>query len=176
VQCISDGRKEKERDRVKNEHRAQRHRHLFFARVGDWADRGDGAASANRGAGADQERRLFADTQQVAEAQPMSIARVMLAAVYKKPERPARRTSCRFMPKPRATTEACSRNLARDLLSSGKGCGVSIPKIRPPRRAKGGDINPLAVKSSARKKRPLPTMRVWQEDLGRVQALVLIGD
>ena len=49
---------------------------------------------------------------------PASITAVILMPVYTSPDVPAFTTSCRFMPKPRATTEACSRNFASFLLST----------------------------------------------------------
>src|SRR6478609_6872522 len=68
------------------------------------------------------------------------------------PLRPALSTSCRFMPKPRATTEACNKNLARARLSDAYGCSVASPKMIPAQRAMGGEIKPVALRISRRKK------------------------
>src|SRR5579862_4673486 len=48
---------------------------------------------------------------------PRDIATVIPIAVYRKPERPARATSCKFIPNPSATTEPCSRNFAQPRVS-----------------------------------------------------------
>jgi hypothetical protein len=56
------------------------------------------------------------------------------------------------MPKPSATTDACKRNLASALLSAANGCRNASPKISPEHRAIGGEINPVALKISSKKK------------------------
>ena len=48
---------------------------------------------------------------------------------------------CRFMPKPRPTTEACSRYLESFLLNFGNGIPKMKAKIRPMKRATAGVMN-----------------------------------
>ena len=67
VKRVSNQRKEKQCNRVKDEDSAQRDGHLFFAGFGNRANSGNGAASANGGAGADEECGLFSDMQKIAE-------------------------------------------------------------------------------------------------------------
>src|SRR5271168_2556725 len=55
------------------------------------------------------------------------------------------------MPNPRATTEACNRNLARFLLSPRNGWAKTRPNIRPTAKANGGDKKPLAEQISPTK-------------------------
>ena len=69
VQGVSDEWKQEEGNRVEDEDGAQGDSHLFFAGIGNGTDGGDGAATANGGAGADEEGGLFSDLQQIAEAQ-----------------------------------------------------------------------------------------------------------
>ena len=80
------------------------------------------------------------------------MAQLMLIAVYTNPERPACNTCFRFIPNPRATTDACSNNLASELLSARKGCSTANPNTMPPTNAIAGDTTPLAASMSARKK------------------------
>src|SRR5260370_42264731 len=68
------------------------------------------------------------------------------------PLRPAFRTSCRFMPKPRATTELCRRVRAMPRLSLMYGCVKMRPKRIPAVRATGGEKNPVKESASARTK------------------------
>src|SRR5713226_2491348 len=70
-----------------------------------------------------------------------------------KPLPPAFRTSCRFMPKPRATTELCRRVRAMPRLSSRYGCGKLRPKRIPMVREMGGESNPVKESARARTKR-----------------------
>src|SRR5437660_165673 len=69
------------------------------------------------------------------------------------PLRPAFRTSCKFMPKPRATTEHCRRARAIARLSLMYGCVKLRPKRIPMVRAVGGENNPLKERTRARTKR-----------------------
>src|SRR5260370_38115601 len=69
-----------------------------------------------------------------------------------KPLRPAFRTSCRFMPKPRATTELWRRVRAIPRLSLMYGCGKLRPKRIPKVSAIGGENNPVHERARARTK------------------------
>src|SRR5437868_8132132 len=64
-----------------------------------------------------------------------------------KPCRPACITSCKFIPKPSPTTDACNRNFDNFLDELLKGWENSSPNARPMPRATGGDANPLAAAS-----------------------------
>src|SRR6266851_6008733 len=68
------------------------------------------------------------------------------------PLRPAFRTSCRFIPKPRTTTEHWRRVRATPRLSLTYGCGKLRPKRIPTVRAIGGESNPVNEVASARTK------------------------
>src|SRR5229473_2856886 len=81
-------------------------------------------------------------------AKPRKSAKEIPSAVWINPLRPAFRTSCRFMPKPRATTELWRRVRAIPRLSLMYGCGKLSPKRIPTVRAMGGESNP--VNESAR--------------------------
>src|SRR6266436_6709754 len=70
-----------------------------------------------------------------------------------KPLRPAFRTSCRFMPKPRATTQTWSRILADVRAAAAYGCVKHKPNRIPMVRATGGERSPVNERMSARKKR-----------------------
>jgi hypothetical protein len=48
--------------------------------------------------------------------------------------------------------------------------------MRPPRRANGGEIRPLAARINPIKKTRLFTSRVWRRAAVRVQAAISIGD
>src|SRR5580700_10110809 len=63
------------------------------------------------------------------------------------------------MPKPSATTEACSRVLESERLSTRYGCARIRPKRSPPRRANGGEINPDAARSMPAKKTTFETIQ-----------------
>src|SRR5579864_2778543 len=82
----------------------------------------------------------------------------MLRSVYRNPLRPARKTACRFMPKPSPTTDACNRNLENRADSRGKGWVKTSPNASPIARATGGDANPLAAHSRPRKKNTFEIM------------------
>src|SRR5258708_35964995 len=69
------------------------------------------------------------------------------------PLRPAFRTSCRFIPKPRATTEHWRRVRATPRLSLTYGCGKLRPKRIPTVRAIGGGSNPVNEGANARTKK-----------------------
>src|SRR6266850_8219762 len=69
------------------------------------------------------------------------------------PLRPAFRTSCRFIPKPRATTETCKRTRAAVRLGCPYGCVKSKPNRIPERSATGGERIPVSERASARIKR-----------------------
>src|SRR5258705_3177495 len=69
------------------------------------------------------------------------------------PLRPAFRTSCRFMPKPRATTDTCRRTRAAVRLGCGYGCVKNNPNRIPERSATGGEKIPVNEKARARIKR-----------------------
>src|ERR1700722_7584847 len=96
---------------------------------------------------------VFSTLKSLPTSRPAIIAKVMLPAVETKPLRPARSTSCRFIPKPSATTEALSRNLASSPLSAGEGCAKVSPNTRPTTSATGGERNPLAAQIKPTKKR-----------------------
>src|SRR5438270_12195713 len=68
------------------------------------------------------------------------------------------------MPNPRATTDACKRNLANARLSAANGCRNVNPKIIPAHKAMGGEINPVALNISSTKKMVFVFMR-YQERL-----------
>jgi hypothetical protein len=83
---------------------------------------------------------------------PSSSANVMLMAVYTKPLLPALITSCRFIPKPRPTTAACSSNLEACRDGAGYGCVAIDPKSRPASRASGGEAQGVRQKIIPQKK------------------------
>src|SRR5437016_13041950 len=82
----------------------------------------------------------------------------MLRSVYRNPLRPACKTACRFMPKPRPTTDACNRNLENRADSLGKGWVKTSPNASPIARATGGDANPLAAQSRPKTKNTFEIM------------------
>ena len=55
------------------------------------------------------------------------------------------------MPKPNATTEACSRNRV-NVPADGNGCVKLSPKAIPSVSAIGGEISPLAERTNAKRK------------------------
>src|SRR5580698_3331201 len=75
---------------------------------------------------------------------PAVNANAMLAAVYTNPLRPARNTSCRFIPNPRPTTDACSKYFVAVRASFCQGCVKPSPKNSPSPSATAGDTSPLA--------------------------------
>src|SRR5580765_4302044 len=84
---------------------------------------------------------------------PTTMANEMLNNVYRNPLRPARITSCKFIPKPRPTTEACSRIFDRAADCFAYGWVKIRPKARPMASATGGDTYPLAAHTSPARKR-----------------------
>src|SRR5579859_1540676 len=70
VQRQPDHREKEQRHGIQDEHRSERHGHLFFVGLGDGANGGNRAASANGGARADEKRRLLLHVDQVAKPQP----------------------------------------------------------------------------------------------------------
>src|SRR5271170_291797 len=75
---------------------------------------------------------------------PAVKANAMLTAVYTNPLRPARNTSCRFIPKPSPTTDACSKYFVAVRDSVCHGCVKANPNISPSASAAAGDTRPLA--------------------------------
>src|SRR5271156_2028 len=75
---------------------------------------------------------------------PAVKANAMLTAVYTNPLRPARNTSCRFIPKPSPTTDACSKYFVAVRDSVCQGCVKANPNISPSASAAAGDTSPLA--------------------------------
>src|SRR5271170_562876 len=75
---------------------------------------------------------------------PAVNANVILTAVYTNPLRPARNTSCRFIPNPSPTTDACSKYFVAVRDSLCHGCVKPNPKISPSASAAAGDTSPLA--------------------------------
>src|SRR5580698_1742420 len=75
---------------------------------------------------------------------PAVNANAMLAAVYTNPLRPARNTSCRFIPNPSPTTDACSKYFVAVRASACHGCVKPNPNTSPKPRAAAGDTSPLA--------------------------------
>src|SRR5580658_1267804 len=75
---------------------------------------------------------------------PAVNANAMLTAVYTNPLRPARNTSCRFIPNPSPTTDACSKYLVAVRDSACHGCVKPNPKINPSASAAAGDTSPHA--------------------------------
>src|ERR1700677_1013974 len=65
------------------------------------------------------------------------------------------------MPNPKATTEACSRSLARELLSERKGCSTAKPKAIPPASAMAGEKTPRAARRRPMKKAVLLCCIAW---------------
>src|SRR5947209_1497805 len=70
---------------------------------------------------------------------PEIMAKVIPAAVYRNPARPARSTSLRFMPKPSPTTESCSSSFDHFPVNSGKPLPTVSATAKPSARARGGD-------------------------------------
>src|SRR6267142_2710790 len=64
---VTDRRKNQERDGIQNKNCAEGNRHLLFIGLNNRADGSDGAAAANRGARRNQERRIAADLQKLAD-------------------------------------------------------------------------------------------------------------
>src|SRR6266849_3158025 len=60
---VTDRRKNQKRNGIQNKHCAERNRHLLLIGLDDRANRGDGAATANRRACGNQERSIAADLQ-----------------------------------------------------------------------------------------------------------------
>src|SRR3954462_1485663 len=85
-------------------------------------------------------------------AKPIARVAVIPIAVYKMPLRPARKTLFRFIPKPRSTTEACSRYFVKDFVSLRNGFKESSPSARPTASADGGDAKGLIAKISPKTK------------------------
>src|SRR5215469_11221710 len=83
---------------------------------------------------------------------PTSSAKLIPSSVYTKPLRPARTTSCRFMPKPSPTTDACSKYFESLADSFAKGCVKSKPNASPNASAAGGDRKLLAAASNPKTK------------------------
>lgn len=107
---------------------------------------------------------------------PRVIAAVMLMAVYRKPERPARSTWWKFMPKPSAMTETCKSNLARELDSRRSGCSTVKPKAMPPTSAIGGETRPLAASRRPRKKMIFESkLRGWMALPGSTRETVMVS-
>src|SRR5665213_4241313 len=76
---------------------------------------------------------------------PRPMTKLMLIAVYTKPDLPAWSTCPRFIPKPRQTTAACNRNRERCRVSLWKRWTVVSPKTSPTASASGGPIRPEAA-------------------------------
>src|SRR6266481_1909889 len=86
------------------------------------------------------------------------------------PLRPAFRTSCRFIPKPSATTELCKSVRAMPRLSLMYGCGKLRPKTIPTVSAIGGETNPVNESASARAKIIFGTVGIDREESIRLEA------
>src|SRR6266436_5501324 len=80
------------------------------------------------------------------------------------PLRPAFRTSCRFIPKPSATTEPCKSVRAMPRLSLMYGCGKLKPKTIPTVSAIGGESNPVNESASARTKIIFGTVGIGRKE------------
>ncbi len=65
------------------------------------------------------------------------------------------------MPNPRATTDACSKSLASELLSMRKGCSAVTPNAIPPANAMAGETTPLAASRRPMKKTVLLCPIAW---------------
>src|SRR5205807_7205339 len=70
---------------------------------------------------------------------PHATVKLIPTIVYRNPVRPARRTSLRFVPKPRPTTETCSSSFDQLRVNSGKGFPKTRATASPSARASGGE-------------------------------------
>ena len=75
---------------------------------------------------------------------PITITPITETTVKIIPSEPDLRLSMRFMPKPRPTTEACSRYFETNLLALGQGVPKIMAKIRPAARPAGAVISGLS--------------------------------
>src|SRR5712691_3648642 len=97
---------------------------------------------------------------------PRKSAKEIPSAVWINPLRPAFRTSCRFMPKPRATTELCRRVRAIPRLSLMIGCEKLRPKRIPRVSAIGGENNPVTERTRPRAKKIFARVGIdWEKNI-----------
>src|ERR1700682_98335 len=69
MQCVSDRRKDKQRNRVEDENGAERNSHLFVVGAQDGTNGGNRAATADSCACCDEIRRIVTNSQNFADSQ-----------------------------------------------------------------------------------------------------------
>jgi hypothetical protein len=92
------------------------------------------------------------------------------------PVRPAFKTSCKFIPKPSATTHTWRSILAEVRVAAGYGCVKVKPKIIPRLRATGGEMHPVKERTKARKKMIFERAGIARRKSMRVEASTSNGE
>jgi len=107
---VAQRRKNEQGDRVENKDGSQGDSHFFFVRVKNWCDRGDGASATDSSARRDEIGRISTHAKEFADGESHKKSKRNTQGGVDKTTVPAFKTSCRFIPKPRATTEPCSNH------------------------------------------------------------------